>query len=61
MIALLSAPVGIDKVTKLATFDTYEECIERLEYVEREMKIAYPSDTSFKLECRSHGPYHPST
>lgn len=52
-LVLLSPVPGIETNTKLNEFDSESVCHDEQERIGKEMAIAYPGDTSFRIECQS--------
>jgi hypothetical protein len=63
LIVLLMAPAGVDRVTLLNTFATYEACQPERNRVGFEMAESYPSENDFLIVCefREQGPKRPLT
>ena len=51
LIVLLAPPSGIDRVTVLNTFATYEDCQPERNRVGFEMAESYPYDSDFRIVC----------
>ena len=51
LIVLLAPPSGIDSVTVLNTFSTYEDCQPERNRIGFEMAESYPYDNDFRIIC----------
>lgn len=51
VIVLLAPPSGIDRVTVLNTFATYEDCQPERNRIGFEMAESYPYDSDFRIVC----------
>ncbi len=51
LIVLLAPPSGIDRVTVLNTFATYEDCQPERNRIGFEMAESYPYDSDFRIVC----------
>ena len=51
LIVLLAPPSGIDRVTVLNTFATYEDCQPERNRIGFEMAESYPYDNDFRIVC----------
>lgn len=51
LIVLLAPPSGINRVTVLETFATYEDCQPERNRVGFEMAESYPHDSDFRIVC----------
>ena len=51
LIVLLAPPSGIDRVTVLETFATYEDCQPERNRIGFEMAESYPYDNDFRIVC----------
>lgn len=54
MVLLTNFP-GVDRVTVLETYPTWEDCRTERNRIAMEMAAAYPHDRDFVLECRPSG------
>ena len=52
VIVLLAAPAGINRVTVLNTFPTYEDCRPERDRVGFAMAESYPQENNFRIECK---------
>ena len=55
LIVLLAPPPGIDRVTVLNTFVTYEDCQPERNRIGFEMAESYPYDNDFRIVCEFRG------
>ncbi len=51
LIVLLAPPSGIDRVTVLNTFATYEDCQPERNRIGFEMAESYPYENDFRIVC----------
>ncbi len=51
LIVLLAPPTGIDRVTVLNTFATYEDCQPERNRIGFEMAERYPYESDFRIVC----------
>jgi hypothetical protein len=51
LIVLLAPPSGIDRVTVLNTFETYEDCQPERNRIGFEMAESYPYENDFRIVC----------
>jgi hypothetical protein len=51
LIVLLAPPAGIDHVTVLNTFATYEDCQPERNRIGFEMAESYPNENDFRIVC----------
>lgn len=51
LMVLLAPPSGIDRVTVLDTFATYEDCQPERNRIGFEMAESYPHDGDFRIVC----------
>jgi hypothetical protein len=51
LIVLLAPPPGIDRVTVLKTFATYEACQPERDRIGFEMAESYPYESDFRIVC----------
>jgi len=54
LIVLLGSVPGVDRVTVLNTFPTYEACQPERNRVGFEMAEAYPGENDFRIVCEFH-------
>jgi len=59
LIVLLAPPSGIDRVTVLNTFATYEDCQPERNRIGFEMAESYPYDNDFRIVCEFREAKHP--
>ena len=52
VIVLLQIVPGVDRVTVLETYPTWEACRLERSRITKEMAAAHPDDRDFVLECR---------
>lgn len=51
LIVLLAPPSGVDRLTVLNTFATYEDCQPERNRIGFEMAESYPHDADFRIMC----------
>ena len=51
LIVLLAPPSGIDRVTVLNAFESYEDCKPERDRIGFEMAESYPNENDFRIVC----------
>ena len=51
LMIMLAPPLGVDRVTILNTFVTYEDCKPERDRIGFEMAERYPYENDFRIEC----------